>query len=246
MAVRSWQFLGGPGTWPYRLYDAQRRWLNRRLVRFLLGRTGLETGARVLEGGAGPGFASALFAEAQGAGLSVAADIDREALEEGRRRCGGLQAVAADLFRLPFRSKSFDLVWNSSTLEHLEPPAEAVREMARVAKPGGFVFIGVPYRRGPLGFQPWIRASRVGVWIGPVFGRCELAQLAAGAGLAPQETVTYYFGCFVGVLARKPHAPGGGEDASVGETREASDVGGCDGGGELGGCRCQVVNGGGS
>jgi|WetSurMetagenome_2_1015567.scaffolds.fasta_scaffold10238_4 SAM-dependent methyltransferase len=45
---------------------------------------------------------------------------------------------------LPFLDASFDFVTNIGSLEHFVDPAQGVREMARVLRPGGQAFILVP------------------------------------------------------------------------------------------------------
>lgn len=203
-ATRSWHFLGGPGSWSYRFFDARRKRLNGQLAQYLLAKGIPRAASRVLEAGSGPGHASSLLAAQRKVRLSVAADIDLEALREARRLDPALPIVVADLHHLPFRSGAFDLTWNSSTLEHVGFPGGAVGEMERVVKNGGYVFVGVPYRFGPLGFQPWIRETRLGVWIGSVFDRPRLVRMMVERGLTPVATITYFFRCFIGVLARKP------------------------------------------
>lgn len=204
--MKLWSFGGGPGTLPYRLFDALRRDLNVRLAERLFARA-LGSGRLCLEAGSGPAFASSLL---RGAGaFSVAVDIDREALAEAHRRDPGLPLVRGDLLRLPFREGSFDLTWNSSTMEHLPSMDPALAQMARVTRAGGCVFVGVPYRGGPLAFQPAIRRSAIGLWLGDVFGKGELARRLANHGLAPQDSWTYFFRFFVGVLARKPRSGSG-------------------------------------
>jgi len=47
--------------------------------------------------------------------------------------------------KLPFRDNSFDLVFCLSVLEHLRDPFAAAREMLRVLKPGGRIFLEVPF-----------------------------------------------------------------------------------------------------
>jgi SAM-dependent methyltransferase len=146
----------------------------------------------------------------------VAADLDMDALREARRRDPALPAIVADIVRLPFRTGSIDLVWNSSTFEHLDDGGGALAEMTRVTKPGGHVFIGVPYRSGPLGFQRWIARTAVGHWIGPLFGVGQLRRLVEAAQLRAVAMRVYFFRFFVGVLAVKPaaasaEAPRGGD-----------------------------------
>lgn len=201
--TRSWQFVGEVGSWSYSLFDAQRKRLNRGLVRYLSANA-LPTGnCRVLEAGSGPGFGSSLFAGQGNVRLSVALDIDLDALREARRRDPTLPVVGADLHQLPFRPGSFNLVWSSSTVEHVNSPGDALAEMRRVVKDGGYLFIGVPYRFGPLGVQPWITETRFGKWLGPVFDEPQLRGMMIQHGLVPDATTTYFFKFFIGVVARK-------------------------------------------
>lgn len=62
------------------------------------------------------------------------------ALGLGLRRAAQLGAVEA----LPFGDGSSDLVYCFSTLEHVKSVPEAVREMLRVARPGGAVYVNAP------------------------------------------------------------------------------------------------------
>lgn len=195
---KSWQFLSGPGSAAYGLYDTLRRRLNRALVDWMTRRA---PARRVLEAGSGPAFASSLMRRRPGVELSVALDIDLEALREARRRDPALPVVVGDLRRMPFARGAFDLVWNSSTMEHLEDMGPAIEEMKRAAGRDGFVFIGVPALWGPLGLQRAIRATTAGVWIGTVFSRGELAARLARHGLRVRRSCVYFFGFFVGALA---------------------------------------------
>jgi SAM-dependent methyltransferase len=54
----------------------------------------------------------------------------------------------APLDKMPIENDSFDSVLCTQVLEHLELPRESVREMYRVLKPGGRLFLTVPMAQG--------------------------------------------------------------------------------------------------
>ena len=55
-----------------------------------------------------------------------------------------LIAVSADGHRLPFAAASFDLIISQHSLEHVHDAGAVLREMRRVLKPGGNLYIAVP------------------------------------------------------------------------------------------------------
>ena len=95
-------------------------------------------GETVVEVGAGTGNFLALFAGV--AGRRIAVDLTPSMLEQARRH-EGLDLVAGDGRRLPLRSGSADLVTSAQALHHVPGPAAVVKEMRRVARPGGRVLI---------------------------------------------------------------------------------------------------------
>lgn len=56
----------------------------------------------------------------------------------------GLALAQADAAALPFKSAAFDAVICSEVIEHVEAPANAVMEIARVLKPSGILLLTVP------------------------------------------------------------------------------------------------------
>lgn len=57
----------------------------------------------------------------------------------------GLNVQKHDLNKaLPFKSGTFDVVFCSHVMEHLDSPINGLREMNRVLRPGGTVIIGLP------------------------------------------------------------------------------------------------------
>lgn len=67
--------------------------------------------------------------------------------------------VIADIHNLPFEDNSADAVICESSLEHLKNPEKAVKEMRRVLKPGGLLYISAPFIVGfhasPDDFYRW-------------------------------------------------------------------------------------------
>ncbi len=201
MAGKEWQ-LGGTETTVYGVFDQLRKRVNANLVNYLM-TYAVSQDAVTLEAGSGPAFASSMMNKSSKVDFSIALDIDLEALEEARKRDKTLSLVVADLEHLPIRTDCIDLVWNSSTLEHLPAPEAALDEMVRVTKNKGKVFVGIPNVCGPLGFERLIRETSVGIWIGKTFSLGGLKKLLEEAGLIPERHLHYFFRFFVGVIAHK-------------------------------------------
>lgn len=60
-------------------------------------------------------------------------------------RANGIDAVLGDGQQMPFDDASFDCVLCFETLEHVENPLSLLDELARVCKPGGRVFLSIPW-----------------------------------------------------------------------------------------------------
>ena len=75
--------------------------------------------------------------------------------------------------------------------------------MSELVKPGGFVFVGVPYVMGPLcsyyatPFATWRE------WLGRPMSVGALKRLFLENGLTPLESKKYFFRFFVGILGQK-------------------------------------------
>jgi SAM-dependent methyltransferase len=201
--LKLWQF-GAPGSLLYRIFDLIRRKLDRDLVHFLAGLLGPGKDKVLMEAGSGPGYGSSLLANVPWVRLSIAVDIDPAALAEARKRDHILPAVIADLDKLPFKSAVFDLVWNSSTMEHLVDPLPALMEFSRLVKDKGLIFIGVPYLHGPLGIQKLIPHTKFGIWIGSVFDHESLRKLLLAAGFRGDVFHQYFMNFFIGIFGEKP------------------------------------------
>ncbi len=83
--------------------------------------------------------------EVEGVAATFAAMVDAGELEAGSLHTA---AVQGDALHLPFPDGAFDRVICSEVLEHIPDDVGAMRELARVLRPGGTMAITVP-RYGP-------------------------------------------------------------------------------------------------
>src|SRR6056297_1068752 len=96
---------------------------------------------QALDVAAGPGNVAAEL-RARGASQVTALDLSYEMLAEGARRGhDGITWVNGDAQRLPFPDESFDAVTISFGLRNVPDPELALREFARVTRPGGRVVV---------------------------------------------------------------------------------------------------------
>jgi ubiquinone/menaquinone biosynthesis C-methylase UbiE len=102
--------------------------------------------ARIAEVGCGTGQLSLYLARADR--VIVAADLSRPSLVLGAsaaRRFGvsQVQFVETDLHRSALKPAAFDVVYSSGVLHHTPDPPAAFAEVARLARQGGIVIVGV-------------------------------------------------------------------------------------------------------
>ncbi len=92
-------------------------------------------GERILDLAAGTGASSAALAKT-GAHV-VACDLSEGMIAVGRKRHPEIEFVQGNALDLHFADESFDAVTISWGLRNIPDPARALREMARVVRPGG-------------------------------------------------------------------------------------------------------------
>lgn len=115
-------------------------------------------GARVLECGAGTGVLSLALAAASDAKLRHhlldlsprMLEAARTALQEAGISERAVTLQPANIQQMPYDDESFDCVIAAHVIEHLPDPVSALREMARVLKPGGAMLV-IATRRSFLG-----------------------------------------------------------------------------------------------
>lgn len=127
----------------------------------------LRAGQAVLDVGCGPGTITAGLARRVAPGRVTAVDAAEVVLDEARKsaEAGGVDNVefaVADVHALEYDDATFDVVHAHQVLQHVADPVRALREMRRVAKPGGIVaardadFGAMIWYPNPPGMDSWL------------------------------------------------------------------------------------------
>ena len=167
-------------------YTQQARWTHD-LRKYLFDKAGLTTARHVLEVGCGTG---AILASINSPASLYALDIEPEALTEAKIHVPRALLVQADAHSLPYPDFAFDITFCHFLLLWVRDPLQAVREMARVTRPGGNVLalaepdysqrVDKPVSLAPLGKWQAEALARQGA--DPTFG-AQLADTFTRAGI---------------------------------------------------------------
>ncbi len=134
--------------------------------------SGAGPGQKVLDVASGTGALALMLKEAMGpTGQLSAVDFCDEMLQVARKKAQArkldIDCRVANAHELPFEANTFDLATNSFGIRCVEHPEKALREMARVVKPGGRVMLmefGQPY--GAFGMFFRFYSAKVMPWLG--------------------------------------------------------------------------------
>jgi ubiquinone/menaquinone biosynthesis C-methylase UbiE len=118
---------------------------------------GVRPGQTVLDVACGTGVVAREAADPlQGQGHVIGLDLNEAMLVVARRLRPDIEWIQGDAAALPFDDEAFDVVLCQAALMFFPDPALALREMARVAKPGGTVAVQVwASRESQTGFKPF-------------------------------------------------------------------------------------------
>ncbi|MBM3333966.1 class I SAM-dependent methyltransferase [Candidatus Sumerlaeota bacterium] len=125
--------------------------------------------------------------------VCIDSDPEMAAKALGSLRSPKASALVADASELPVQAHSLDALLAASILEHVARPVAAVKEFARLVRPGGLVLVSVPNDRAVMRIKTILRATGLGRLLGRlasglamghihVFTRATLREVAASAG----------------------------------------------------------------
>ncbi|GAB3864877.1 demethylmenaquinone methyltransferase [Micromonospora andamanensis] len=117
----------------------------------------LKPGERVLDLGAGTGVSTADLAKS--GAYVVGVDLSIGMLRVGQAKRPEVPLLGGDALKLPFADETFDAATISLALRNIADSDAALREMARVTKPGGRLLVcefshpvWVPFRTAYIGY----------------------------------------------------------------------------------------------
>ena len=201
--MESWK-LGRIDSLIYRAFDGLRNGLNKKLAVYLYSFVSEINEVKIVEAGSGPGFCASLLSKKENVVRAGILDVDHEVIKLAKQRDNSIEAVQGNILEMPFPDNSFDLVYNSSTIEHIDNYKQAFYEMVRVCKPGGYIFVGVPYKYGPLlTVKLFPEKGGVRKWVGKFIPRDEFLRWTNDFSLALEEEIFYFFRFFKGFLFKK-------------------------------------------
>ena len=106
----------------------------------------------VLDVGCGEGFTLARLKKEKIGTIHEGIEYDQTAIELGKKLYPKILIKQGDIYNLPYKSNSFDLVVCTEVLEHLDNPRKAYRELVRVSRK--YVLLSVPN-------EPWFTVQRM-------------------------------------------------------------------------------------
>lgn len=126
------------------------KYLIERFYAVLLSEAGKLKPDSILDVGCGEGFTLERLEKADIGKKLEGVDFLDTAIQIGRKQFPQFTLKQGNIYALPYKDDSFDLLICSEVLEHLDHPDEALKELKRVSKK--YVLFSVPN-------EPWFMAS---------------------------------------------------------------------------------------
>lgn len=174
------------------------RWMEQRRRQGFLWMVDARPGEIVADVGCESGYMAAILVT-RGCHV-ICIDIDPALLELARQRIGPDRAeyIVSDIQAIQLPDASVDVAVASEILEHLPAPEVGLRELIRITRPGGRIFLSVPNESLILAIKRVLRAMRLTRLLGPlsdelaighvqVFRKRDLVRLCQTHGVAIQH-----------------------------------------------------------
>lgn len=100
----------------------------------------------ILDVGSGSAWIAEHFAKNNVEVISLDIAVQNLIKAKNKIPSGNHKQVSSDSLKLPFKNDSIETVIASEIIEHIINPAEFVKELFRVVKPGGTLVITTPYK----------------------------------------------------------------------------------------------------
>jgi len=125
-----------------------------------LARMPVEAGDTVIDLGTGSGYALRALADTKDIGRGYGLDGSPEMTRNARSYTAdgaydGVDFLVGDFGSLPFADDSVDHVWTMEAFYYSDDPAETLREVARVLRPGGTFYCAVNYYEENVHSHDW-------------------------------------------------------------------------------------------
>ncbi len=114
---------------------------------YFINRISKENPAKLLDAGCGKGYLGSTLAPYTNEYYGY--DISESAISQAKMKIGRGKFFVGSLRNIPFTDNYFDCVVCSEVLEHIPDYQKAIRELSRVLKKGGKLFISTPNKMNP-------------------------------------------------------------------------------------------------
>jgi ubiquinone/menaquinone biosynthesis C-methylase UbiE len=106
----------------------------------------------VLDAGCGEGITLRKFKDKKIGKVHEGIEYMEEAIKIGKKVNPDISIKQGDIYKLPFKDNTFDVVVCTEVLEHLDKPKDALKELKRVSKK--YLLLSVPN-------EPWFTFQRI-------------------------------------------------------------------------------------
>jgi len=126
-------------------------------AKYVLAQMPVEEGETVLDLGTGSGYAARALRDADSAGRAYGLDGSPEMARNAANYTEDSQVgfLVGDFDHLPFADDSIDHIFTMEAFYYANDPHEALREVARVLRPGGTFFCAVNYYEENVHSHSW-------------------------------------------------------------------------------------------